>query len=241
MFYRVMWQSALLLTAVTVLRSLVTLVSNLLAIRTRCRISTNLQNHYLNCSEPNNAHPHFTFYQLYLRKPNIDNPYDWLLQWSVSLTHSWVLCRDQRIAQDVADFALAVSAVIARLVLTPFVIAFYTYFTYTKMGWQGPVFIYAFFVVGAVGCTCVFFGTVSHFDFVRWSTSSSCHRLYPLCSCKRNWKECIATHTPQCEPTLRQLRLFAYVSRLSSSGFLLMRDSRGMSVKESAFPTILML
>lgn len=54
---------------------------------------------------------------------------------------------DQRITQDVEKMCRTFSEIIADLLISPFTIAYYTYYTWSSTGYIGPLCVFAFFAV----------------------------------------------------------------------------------------------
>ena len=71
------------------------------------------------------------FYYLNVLSNSIDNP-------------------DQRITQDVDRTCKQFSTIIAQLLISPFIIAYYTYTTWMVTGYMGPLFVVIFFMVSTI-------------------------------------------------------------------------------------------
>ena len=57
---------------------------------------------------------------------------------------------DQRVAREVALWSTTLATLVLTLSQSLFAVLWYTYATYTITGWQGPLFIFAFFVASAL-------------------------------------------------------------------------------------------
>ena len=57
---------------------------------------------------------------------------------------------DQRITQDVDRFCLRLSDMIAKLIISPLTIVYYSYQCFINAGYIGPVSIYVYFIIGTV-------------------------------------------------------------------------------------------
>ncbi|XP_023721862.1 ATP-binding cassette sub-family D member 4 isoform X3 [Cryptotermes secundus] len=62
---------------------------------------------------------------------------------------------DEIITQDVEKFCTQYSEVIAEIITLPFVVLFYTYITYTNLGWIGIVSIYGFIGFGKIATSYI--------------------------------------------------------------------------------------
>ncbi|KNC52309.1 uncharacterized protein AMSG_11639 [Thecamonas trahens ATCC 50062] len=130
-FVALLWRSLVLTIIVALLNSLAALLASLIALGTRSALSGMLQSQYLasrayyGLSRP--ALPRLDGVELV----GIDNP-------------------DQRLVQDVDDLTTTLTQAVPPFLLAPFIIAFYTYVTYESMGWEGPLYIYGYFLVATI-------------------------------------------------------------------------------------------
>ncbi|XP_065187603.1 lysosomal cobalamin transporter ABCD4-like [Sycon ciliatum] len=107
---------------VALTKSLATFFSQLVYVTWRRDLVEYIQNLYTS----DNA-----FFHLNCVRRSVDNP-------------------DQRITQDVDRFCNQFSQQLLQLILAPFTIVFYSYKTWTQVGWFAPVFVYIMFLVGVV-------------------------------------------------------------------------------------------
>ncbi|KAG7265271.1 hypothetical protein CRUP_020517 [Coryphaenoides rupestris] len=71
------------------------------------------------------------YYTLNVLREDVDNP-------------------DQRISQDAERLCKQMSTMASRLIVSPFILAYYTYQCFHSTGWIGPVSIFGYFVVGTI-------------------------------------------------------------------------------------------
>ncbi|XP_061125440.1 ATP-binding cassette sub-family D member 4 isoform X2 [Syngnathus typhle] len=71
------------------------------------------------------------YYTLNVLREDVDNP-------------------DQRLSQDAERLCKQMSTMAARLIASPFTLAYYAYRCFESTGWLGPLSIFAYFVVGSV-------------------------------------------------------------------------------------------
>ncbi|XP_077989164.1 lysosomal cobalamin transporter ABCD4-like [Glandiceps talaboti] len=122
-FRQLVPRSLFLIIAVATARSANQYLCDVLYIFWRQNITCWLHNKYFR---------KFTYYQLnVILQDNVDNV-------------------DQRITQDVDRLCRQFSQCIAVLLISPFTIGYYTYKCYESTGWYGPVFIYAYFILGTI-------------------------------------------------------------------------------------------
>nr|XP_028707503.1 ATP-binding cassette sub-family D member 4 isoform X3 [Macaca mulatta] len=58
--------------------------------------------------------------------------------------------RDQRISQDVERFCRQLSSMASKLIVSPFILVYYTYQCFQSTGWLGPVSIFGYFILGTM-------------------------------------------------------------------------------------------
>lgn len=71
------------------------------------------------------------YYTLNVLRDDIDNP-------------------DQRISQDVERFCRQLSSMASKLIVSPFILVYYTYQCFQSTGWLGPVSIFGYFILGTM-------------------------------------------------------------------------------------------
>lgn len=97
------------------------LIANILAVRWRALITRYLQTLYFRG---------LNYYHINVMDQYVDNP---LVKNKTLWSHlSISLSRDQRITQDVDLFCTQLSEVVPKLIIWPFIVAYYTYQTYVK-------------------------------------------------------------------------------------------------------------
>jgi ATP-binding cassette subfamily D (ALD) protein 4 len=121
-FKQTLWTAALAVVSIAVCKSVRLWVAGVLYVRWRVLITSALHKLYFK---------DIFYYQLKIQEFSIDNP-------------------DQRITQDVDRFCQQLQNIVPQLVISPFVIAYYTYETYNSMGFYGPLSIYAFAILTAI-------------------------------------------------------------------------------------------
>ena len=68
---------------------------------------------------------------------------------------------DQRITADVNTLVKTYGDIIAKLVVIPFTVAYYTYQAYSRAGWIGPTGMFGFFLVSTFFNKCLMASIVS--------------------------------------------------------------------------------
>jgi ABC-type uncharacterized transport system fused permease/ATPase subunit len=121
-FKRALWMSTVTVVSVSICKSAGLLVSGLLYVRGRGLIVRRLHQLYFRG---------INYYHVNVTDHSIDNP-------------------DQRITQDVDKFCDQMTQVLPNIILSPAIIAYYTYKTFQSMGYLGPLCIYAYFVASSV-------------------------------------------------------------------------------------------
>ena len=114
-------QAAWSLGSVVAAKALMTLCSQAVALAWRDALTRALQRR---CSAA-------VLYAVQTAYPLVDNP-------------------DQRVAREVALWSTTLATLVLTLSQSLFAVLWYTYATYTITGWQGPLFIFAFFVASAL-------------------------------------------------------------------------------------------
>ncbi|CAG8773662.1 3936_t:CDS:2, partial [Racocetra persica] len=104
-------------------KSVVKFVGGIFSLFTRKILTKHLQSKYVNQN---------TLYRLLTMRPDIDNP-------------------DQRITQDVDKFAESLRVICEEIIISPVLIAYYTYLTWVFSGYLGPLMIYMYFIFGIIG------------------------------------------------------------------------------------------
>ncbi|KAK9762876.1 hypothetical protein K7432_010949 [Basidiobolus ranarum] len=66
-------------------------------------------------------------------------------------THDLIDNPDQRITQDVDKFAHELSEIVQKTIITPFMILYYTYKSWSVSGFVGPLCVYIFFFLSSMG------------------------------------------------------------------------------------------
>ena len=120
-FYRQLTQSILLIIGIAIVKSVKDLTANHLYLGWRNKLTHWIHSLYFT---------DILYYNINVIDNQIDNP-------------------DQRITQDVEKMCNKLSTVIPTLILFPFVLVFYTYTSYNKVGWIGPVGCFGFFIVAS--------------------------------------------------------------------------------------------
>ncbi|XP_040572164.1 lysosomal cobalamin transporter ABCD4 [Lepeophtheirus salmonis] len=97
-------------------------VAKILSVFWRRTLTTNLHNLYFDAD---------SYYKVnvLIKELGLDNP-------------------DQRMTSDVDTFCLVYGEMIARLIISPFTIGFYTWDAYTRSGWIGPIGVFIYFILG---------------------------------------------------------------------------------------------
>ncbi|KAM9778653.1 ATP-binding cassette sub-family D member 4 isoform X1 [Syngnathus typhle] len=119
---------SLLLTAVlfivlnSTLKSLEQYIGNLMYVSWRKMLTESLHAAYFRGR---------VYYTLNVLREDVDNP-------------------DQRLSQDAERLCKQMSTMAARLIASPFTLAYYAYRCFESTGWLGPLSIFAYFVVGSV-------------------------------------------------------------------------------------------
>ncbi|RDD36376.1 ATP-binding cassette sub-family D member 4 [Trichoplax sp. H2] len=121
-FYRLIWISVVYIITTATAKGARIYVSQVLYVTSRRILSLQLHKKYFDDD---------SYYQLHFLHPEIDNP-------------------DQRISQDVDRFCQKMSTIIPKIIVSVFVISYYTYQTYVSAGYTGPVSIYTYFIVCAI-------------------------------------------------------------------------------------------
>ncbi|CAI7997277.1 Lysosomal cobalamin transporter ABCD4, partial [Geodia barretti] len=121
-FKRALWMSTVTVISVSICKSAGLLVSGLLYVRGRGLIVRRLHQLYFRG---------INYYHINVTDHSIDNP-------------------DQRMTQDVDKFCDQMTQVLPNVILSPAIIAYYTYKTFQSMGYLGPLCIYAYFVASSV-------------------------------------------------------------------------------------------
>lgn len=73
-----------------------------------------------------------------------------IIYYRLNILDSTIDNADQRISQDVERMCRTFSEIIADLLISPFAIAYYTYYTWTSTGYIGPVCVVVFFVISTI-------------------------------------------------------------------------------------------
>ncbi|VDK29777.1 unnamed protein product [Dibothriocephalus latus] len=118
----VAYQTVFFAILVIICNAFVSLIAGYLAIEMREIITNAIHALYFRANA----------YYVVINFLNVDNPYD------------------QRFVQDVDSLCTSFTSLAPDLVLSPFVIAFYTYKTVDRAGWLGPVSILVFFIVFSI-------------------------------------------------------------------------------------------
>ncbi|EDV19259.1 uncharacterized protein TRIADDRAFT_33837, partial [Trichoplax adhaerens] len=121
-FYRLIWISVVYIITTATAKGARIYVSQVLYVTSRRILSLQLHKKYFDDD---------SYYQLHFLHPEIDNP-------------------DQRISQDVDRFCQKMSTIIPKIIVSVFVISYYTYQTYVSAGYTGPVSIYTYFIACAI-------------------------------------------------------------------------------------------
>ena len=95
---------------------------NVMYVVSRQLITKNLHQHYFS---------HVMYYRINVLDDTVDNP-------------------DQRISMDVQSMCKTFSEIIARLLVSPFLIAYYSYLTWTNTGYVGPLCVLVFFAISTI-------------------------------------------------------------------------------------------
>ncbi|KAI8367703.1 ATP-binding cassette sub-family D member 4-like protein [Radiomyces spectabilis] len=103
-------------------KSLVTFMGGLFALKARRLLTEHVQARYIRPK---------TMYTLVLNHTSIDNP-------------------DQRIAQDIERFSDTLRKIVEQLIIMPLLLISYTWQCWKVSGFMGPLFIYAYFILGSV-------------------------------------------------------------------------------------------
>ncbi|RHZ76136.1 hypothetical protein Glove_203g47 [Diversispora epigaea] len=103
-------------------KSLVKFVGGIFYLLTRKILTKYLQNQYVDQN---------TFYRFLSKRMDIDNP-------------------DQRIAQDIDKFAAKLREIMEEVLVSPVLIAYYTYQTWKLCGYLGPLMIYSYFFISFI-------------------------------------------------------------------------------------------
>ncbi len=93
--------------------------------------------------------------------------------------------RDQRIANDVAQFTMQLATVFNLIVINPLIVVYYTYALWRLNGGIGPLAIYAYFLLGAVINRAIMSPLLP-------SSSARCAARHSVCVA------CCLTTTPLC-------------------------------------------
>ncbi|XP_013914702.1 PREDICTED: ATP-binding cassette sub-family D member 4 [Thamnophis sirtalis] len=106
----------------SLLKSLDQFICNLMYVSWRKTLTEYLHGYYFQGQE---------YYTLNVLHEEIDNP-------------------DQRISQDVERFCKQLSSMASKLIISPFTLAYYTYQCFYSTGWQGPLSIFGYFIIGTI-------------------------------------------------------------------------------------------
>jgi len=121
-FILVMLLTVAWILGVNALKTVRMLINDALLVGWRKNLTLHLQSRYLNKD---------SFYQMLLLDKRVDNP-------------------DQRVTRDVEAFSKAMGTILEKLFQSPTNVITYTVLTYKSLGWQGPLFCYAYFALGSI-------------------------------------------------------------------------------------------
>ncbi|XP_028409619.1 ATP-binding cassette sub-family D member 4-like [Dendronephthya gigantea] len=121
-FHQVIFTSMIVIICTSLVKGLVSFVSGILYVNWRGSLTRFIHKFYF---------AHDTYYKLNALQQDIDN-------------------LDQRITQDVDKFSNQFSSIFSTLVISPFIVGYYTYQCYKSIGYIGPLSIYGYFIVGTL-------------------------------------------------------------------------------------------
>ncbi|CAG09148.1 unnamed protein product, partial [Tetraodon nigroviridis] len=119
-FRRLVGKAMVLILTNSTLKSLDQFICNLMYVSWRKTLTESLHAAYFQAR---------VYYTVNVLREEVDNP-------------------DQRISQDVERLCKQMSTMASRLVVSPFILAYYTYHCFYSTGWVGPVCIFGYFVIG---------------------------------------------------------------------------------------------
>ncbi|XP_058018323.1 lysosomal cobalamin transporter ABCD4 isoform X1 [Ahaetulla prasina] len=121
-FNKVTAVALILIVLNSLLKSLDQFICNLMYVSWRKTLTEYLHGYYFQGQE---------YYTLNVLHEEIDNP-------------------DQRISQDVERFCKQLSSMASKLIISPFILAYYTYQCFYSTGWLGPLSIFGYFIIGTI-------------------------------------------------------------------------------------------